>query len=720
MIPRFRKRTIMVAALAFPILVLPALNGCSERDPAGLEKAVGLDDPLVFLDEFSSGLDYAAFENSFYDAFEIDEVVTYADTDASLKFAIPAEAWAGGMFYSRGARNLNKYNALVFYAKASRDVTVGGAGFGLAIEPYPSEYRGEVTDITLTTDWTRIVLPLPNPARMTAEFGLFWVAVAAGDTPVDVWFDEVQFMDVSTVLYPRPAMSGGTAQALVGEEFAFSGTRTTFSVNGVDRTVYHTQNHFDYFSSDAAVARADANVVTAVGLGEATITARLGSTAVQGEVTAKVVETITYPNVFIDGLDPGLDYGSFGDGQYLEAFSIDGVGGVNGSAAIKITIPAGRFAGGAIFSAVGGRDLTSFDALVFDARSDQASYDLAEVGYGIGMAFGGTEYQAAITGVELTTDWREVIVPLPDPARLTDEPGVFYYSTGQTGIIWMDNVRFVDLESGVLTNVRPVMGSAVVTLDIGGTAAITGAGTTFAVDGVDVGVQHKANYFGFASSDSTVAVAADGVVTAVGGGTATITATLGDVDVDGTVSVTVTAPPTPPSIPAPTPPHAPVDVISIYSDEYDDVTVDTWVATWSNPRTILAEDVQIEGDNVKAYSGFRNPASYCGIEFTNDLIDATTAGMTHFHIDVYVSSGTQFGVRLTDFGPNGIYGGGDDTFAEVEFNGGSTPPFVAGEWVSLDIPLTELAGMNFGAVAQLNLQRTDATSLWIDNIYFHR
>ena len=77
-------------------------------------------------------------------------------------------------------------------------------------------------------------------------------------------------------------------------------------------------------------------------------------------------------------------------------------------------------------------------------------------------------------------------------------------------------------------------------------------------------------------------------------------------------------------------------------------------------------------------------------------------------------------VRLTDFGADGAYGGGDDTYAEATFSGGSTPPFVAGEWVSLDIPLTDLAGMNFGHVAQLNLQRTDAGSLWIDNIYFHK
>lgn len=40
--------------------------------------------------------------------------------------------------------------------------------------------------------------------------------------------------------------------------------------------------------------------------------------------------------------------------------------------------------------------------------------------------------------------------------------------------------------------------------------------------------------------------------------------------------------------------------------------------------------------------------------------------------------------------------------------------------MSLDIPLTEFSTMNLNHVAQIVLQRTDAGSLWIDNIYFRR
>ena len=104
-------------------------------------------------------------------------------------------------------------------------------------------------------------------------------------------------------------------------------------------------------------------------------------------------------------------------------------------------------------------------------------------------------------------------------------------------------------------------------------------------------------------------------------------------------------------------------------------------------------------------------------------IDAATAGMTHFHLDVFAPSGSMLGVKLVDFGPDGQYSpppGGDDTERGLTFTSGSTPPFVAGEWVSLDIPLADFTGMNLGNVSQLILQSTNIGNVWIDNVYFHK
>lgn len=707
-------RTIILMLSVAAMLAI--LGGCSDRDLDDLEPATAPANPVVFADAFEGGLDFAAFEFSYLQAFSIDELNAY-EGSASLRVDIPdGQEWAAGAFYTHGPRDLSGYNALTMYARASRNYSMTALGFGIGIN-YPSDYQAEVQGVSLTTEWSRIVIPIPSSARMTEEHGMLWFSALSGGEPVTIWMDEVEYANVATIGDARPTMPTRAVQALVGETFVIPGTRTTFSVSGEDMVVNHTMNHFDYSSDTPEVVTADGNVITAVALGEATVTATLDGVEVAGEITAQVVTEITQPYVFLDALDTGLDYGSFGDGQYLDALSVDATGGVGGSAALQITVPAGQFAGGAIFSAAGGRDLTGFNALVFDARSDQASYTVANVGFGIGMSAGGTDYQTEITDVVLGTDWQQVVVPIPDAARLVSEAGMFWYSTGQTGNIWFDNIQFTILDETQLGNVRPVMDNASVTVEIDDTVDITGTSTTYDVGGTDVTAIHGPRYYTYQSSNPDVAVASAGVVTAVGGGQATITATLGTTPVAGQVTVTVTAPPEPPTEPAPTPTQAAANVISIFSDEYDDITVDTWFASWSSGvDSVVDED--IAGDNVKHYVGFRNPASYCGIEFTSTLIDVAGQGMTHFHMDVYLPAGDMFGFKLVDFGDDGVYGG-DDTEFQLEFDDESTPPMVAGQWVSLDIPLTDFGSMNFGHVAQLVLTRINSGDVWLDNIYFY-
>lgn len=700
----------LVTVMALALLAAWALNGCSERTLADLELASADDNPVVYEDEFLGGLDYAAFEDSYYEAFTLDQTVAHAG-NASIKVAVPPNEWAGGFLYVRGTRNLSSYNALTFYARASRAVNLGSAGTGIRIAG-DSPYQTEVNGLALTTEWTLYVLPIPDPSRLTLESGMFWFAMGATAEGVNIWFDDIKYARVSGITDPRPVMTTRSVQALVGDEFDIPGTRTVFNVSGEDVRVYHTPDYFTYTSSDNGVALAEGGTVTAVSLGEATVTAMLGDVEVQGEVTARVVEVITRPEVFIDSLDGGLDYAAF-EGSYYEALSIDEDNGLGGGAALKFTIPTGQWAGGAFWTHEA-RDLSSFDALVFDARA-AGNYTLTAVGFGIGMEYG-TATQVEVNDIPLTADWTRVVIPIPDADRLAAEHGVFWFSTGDPGEIWFDNVQFATLETGVITDPRPVMTSTTVTGLLGEVVPVTGTRTTFAVDGEDVLVNHTAIYFDYLSSDESVVVGQNGVVTVVGGGTATVTAELDGAPVDGQITVNVVAPPT---AAAPTPTLDPGDVISVFSNAYTDITVDTWRADWTFGPIEVA-DQQIAGDDVKAYTGLNTPAFYTGIEFVGDQIDAATPGMTHFHMDVYAPAGTQFAFKMVDFGPNGAFGGGDDTESTFTLNADSTPVFAAGEWVSLDIPLTEFAGMNFGNVSQLVLTGTNTGSLWLDNIYFHK
>jgi hypothetical protein len=166
--------------------------------------------------------------------------------------------------------------------------------------------------------------------------------------------------------------------------------------------------------------------------------------------------------------------------------------------------------------------------------------------------------------------------------------------------------------------------------------------------------------------------------------------------------------PTEPATAAPTPSHAAGDVISLFSDAYDDVTVDTYKTDWS---VATLEEVSVEGNATLKYTSL----DFAGIETTTSTIDAT--GMTHFHIDVWSSNFTSFSVKIVDFGADGAFDGGDDTEHQLDF----TP--ATGEWVSLDIQLSDFTGLTTKEhVAQYILvgQPSGATTIYVDNIYFHK
>jgi hypothetical protein len=163
-----------------------------------------------------------------------------------------------------------------------------------------------------------------------------------------------------------------------------------------------------------------------------------------------------------------------------------------------------------------------------------------------------------------------------------------------------------------------------------------------------------------------------------------------------------------PTVAAPTPTIDAANVISLFSDAYDDVTVDTWRTGWSQANY---EEVTIAGNPTKKYTNL----DFVGVETVANQIDIT--GMTHFHLHVWSPNFTLFRVKLVDFGANGAFGGGDDTEHEIPF-----PELTQGEWVSLDIPLTDFANLaGRQNIAQLIFsgQPVGATTVFIDNVFFY-
>ncbi|MEM9822713.1 MAG: Ig-like domain-containing protein, partial [Bacteroidota bacterium] len=165
-----------------------------------------------------------------------------------------------------------------------------------------------------------------------------------------------------------------------------------------------------------------------------------------------------------------------------------------------------------------------------------------------------------------------------------------------------------------------------------------------------------------------------------------------------------------PTAAAPAPTQDASNVISLFSNAYSNVNVDTWRTSWS---MATFEDVQIAGDDMKKYTDL----DFVGVETVGgNLIDASN--MTHFRLDAWSPNFTVFKIKLVDFGADGNFGGGDDTEHELVFENPGQ-----GQWVSYDIPLTDFAGLqNSDNMAQFIFAASPAGSgtVFIDNIYFYR
>lgn len=436
-----------------------------------------------------------------------------------------------------------------------------------------------------------------------------------------------------------------------------------------------------------------------------------------------VLEPASYPDVpevFIDGFSAGLNYAAFG-GSKVTAFDVDNDVKYKGTSSMRIEVPdfedpQGAYAGGAYFTEAG-RNLTGYDALTFWAKSSQpANIDIV----GIGNDLGQSRNLATITGLAVNTNWKKYIIPIPDPSRFSEERGMFFYSEGPENnrgyTIWFDEVKFEKL--GTIAHPRPFI------LNGQDQNTITTVGQTLNIgdiyvlfnmpDGTDERVNVSPSYFTFTSSDETVAtVNQNGQISVLGMGSAKITAAFGSKNAVGSITVNVDELPDP--APVPTVPAA--DVISLFSNAYTNVPIDTWATGWLYSTAVLTE-LQINGDDVKLYTNL----NFNGIEFASQTIDATQ--MTHFHIDIWTPDPTAppaaFKVLLVDFGANGVFDGGDDVSHEITFTANTNPALATRQWVQLDIPLSAFTGLTTRAhLAQLVISG-DLSTVYVDNVYFYK
>ncbi|MDX1315887.1 MAG: glycosyl hydrolase family 16, partial [Eudoraea sp.] len=264
--------------------------------------------PEIFIDGFSGGLEYLPFGGSKFDAFTVDTETKYSG-EASMRFDVPnfgdpstTLGFAGAIFPDYGGRDLTGYDALTFWAKATKAETISQIGFGNDFDQSPyretgSKYLVTKQGLRITTGWTKYIIPIPDPSKLINETGMFWYAEGpdANGDGYTFWIDELKFEKLGTVAQPQPAIFNGqeeTGAGLVGTETQITGTTQTFNLaNGQNETVFAAPAYFDFNSSDTDVAIVtDNGVIQAIGEGVAEITASIAGVRANGSLELTVDE----------------------------------------------------------------------------------------------------------------------------------------------------------------------------------------------------------------------------------------------------------------------------------------------------------------------------------------------------------------------------------------------------------------------------------------------
>ena len=433
----------------------------------------------------------------------------------------------------------------------------------------------------------------------------------------------------------------------------------------------------------------------------------------------------TFPKngeVYIDGFSAGLEYLPFGD-SYFEAFKVDEETKYEGTSAMRFDVPNvgdpnGAYAG-AIFPDYGKRDLSGFDALTFWAKATKKG-TINEIGFG--QDFRENKYQVTLNNLELTTNWRQYIIAIPDPSKLTEESGLFWYAEGPENdegyTFWIDELQFEKL--GTIAQARPsILNGEDVTMQMftGVTNPIPNLNQTFNLgNGLDQTVTVKPAYFTFTSSDPSVAmVNENGEVTAISNGTAVVTAELNGVEAAGSLTVEVTGT----FNLAPTPTRDPATVISIFSDAYTNQPVDYYNGYWEPYQTTQGQnDITINGDNIIAYTEL----NFVGIQFLVDVSTINASSMTHLHVDIQpredIDPDDFLTITVVDVGPDNGFGTADDSSGEIRLDNSN---LVNGEWYSLDVAFSDLSGLvGRSNLAQIIFNSEETiSSIFVDNVYFY-
>jgi hypothetical protein len=154
------------------------------------------------------------------------------------------------------------------------------------------------------------------------------------------------------------------------------------------------------------------------------------------------------------------------------------------------------------------------------------------------------------------------------------------------------------------------------------------------------------------------------------------------------------------TVPAPAPTET--GVISVYSDNYTNISTVNLNPDWSQ-STVFSE-VTIDGGKVIKLQGL----NYQGIEMDpNNVISQDVSGKTTLHVDYWTADSTSFRVFLVSPDADAD-GNNEETFHNVTL--------ATGSWQSLEIPLSTYSGtVNLSDIIQMKFDGNG--TIYLDHIY---
>lgn len=345
----------LVASTLLIIVVIFTFTSCEREidDDAVLATSpttanIYTDNPIGLTDQFFESFDPATGANTV--GFGVDNTVAYQGR-SSIRIDVPAPndpngGYIGGIFRDRGlGRNLTRYDALTFWAKASTTASLGTVGFG--VDFADNKHQVTADNLPLSTKWVKYVIPIPDPSKLTQERGLFIFSAGTQSTNgagFTIWIDELRFEKLGTVKLVEPYILNGadlTVDGFLGSTQVINQSGAIFNLaNGQNITVNAAPSYFQFLSSDVTLPqenRVVSNFVlgsngqvstTVVGsTGSAVITAKLSNTLANGSLTINAagafvnapIPTLNPANVIsiysdtystIPGFNPGIFAGA--------------------------------------------------------------------------------------------------------------------------------------------------------------------------------------------------------------------------------------------------------------------------------------------------------------------------------------------------------------------------------------------------------------------------